>query len=275
MNKRPLPVTITGWFFLIVSLLYVISRIASGVPTADSGEFAILNWQLETLIFAPMALFSFNILRGRNWARLGLCVALGLDLLRNVLLDWSDSWHSLHLDVLGDLLAFAALYGPGSRTFFSRHAKAPPLMHQSGTAICYVVTVIFLTATIALPSAYARLDGPEDYKYILVACVPLLTYGIGNAFGLVLNPRHDVGWMLIIAAVLNFGFGLSIYLRQAGSFEAALRGNVPVLTMNPWIAVIVATLVGMAGVVLVRQSAAEPSSGAPTSEGQTAGEDVH
>lgn len=260
MDRRPISVTIAGWFFLFVSAVYVIPRVASGIPTSfeETGEFVKFNWQLETLIFALLGVFSFHTLRGKNWARLGLCVVFALDLLRNVILDWSGSWHSLHLDILGDLLAVAALYGPGCKSFFSEQDKATPLTYQLGSAICYIVTVVFLMTTIALPSAYTRLEGPESYKYLLFACVPLLTYGIGNAFGLVLNPRRDVGWMLAIAAILDVGFGASLYLRQAGSFEAALRGDVPYLTMNPWIALIVATLVGMAGVVLIRQSSAKP-----------------
>ena len=261
MGKRPLSVTIAGWFFLIVSPLYVVSRIASGVPTSDPGGFARVNWQLEIVTFALLGFFAYNILRGKNWARLGLCVVLALDLLGSVILDWSSSWHSLHLDVLGDLLAIAALYGPGCQFFFFGHAKTTPLGYQLGTAICYVVTTIFLTTTIALPAVYARLDGPEDYRLMLFSAVPFITLGLGRLFGVILNPRRDIGWMLAIAAILSVGFQISNILRQAGSFEAAFRGDVPYLNMNPWMMVIVATLVGMAGWVLIRQSSAEPVSG--------------
>lgn len=248
---------------LFVSPLYVVSRIASGVPASDAGEFANLNWQLETLNFALLGFFAFNILRGRNWSRLGLCVVLSIDILRSAILEWSSSWHSLHLDILAVLLAVAALHGPGCRSFFSGNGKITPLTYQLGTVICYVVTTIFLTSTIALPSAYARLGGPDGYKYFLFACVPLISFGVGRLFRVVLDPRRDVGWMLVTAAVLSFGFGLSIYLRQAESLEAALRGVVPDGTINLWVMLVVAAIVGSVGVVLILQSSAHSTTGPP------------
>ena len=117
MRERPLSITIAGWFILTTSILSIIKGIVSGVPStaATPGDFTKANWSLELLIVGLLATFSVFILQGKTWARTGIVIALALDLLRTIFLDWSDSGFFLPVDIFVDLIVLIVLYQPRSR----------------------------------------------------------------------------------------------------------------------------------------------------------------
>lgn len=256
MRKRPLPITIVGWLLLAISSLALLQRIVAGMPNSAGGDgdrFA-LNWTLETLVFVLLAAFSTSVLKGRVWARSGLMITLAADLVRTLTLEGFESPYVLPVELVLDLIIAAVLYQPRSHDFFHGEGEVPPLTHQMGTALCYGVMTLFLVSTISLPAGFALLSFPTGYKYLLFSMVPVIAYGIGNALGVVVNPKRDIGTMLLIAAPLSFIFCVSLYFRRAGGIDVALRNGDSEPNVNLWVSSVVTTGTVALGLYLIRRS---------------------
>jgi hypothetical protein len=126
MNKRPISITLIGWFFIALGSLVILANVAELVRiqgTEDRGEIDAhemhdLVWVLGTQLWAIMA--GVFLLRGANWAR-WLTVAW---LAFHVFLGAHHDFHSTA--VHGALLAVGVylLFRAPANEFF-RGAKQP------------------------------------------------------------------------------------------------------------------------------------------------------
>lgn len=222
IRERPLSITMVGWLGLFlggVSLLQNLSSVlfpSSGAPRSAPD----VNWCVEVLILCLLAFACLFLLKGMAWARIGMAVVLASEFLRLVLLDWSSHWHKIPLDTFTIVLALVAIYLPRNWMFFNTKGPASPLTYQVGTVLCYGVITVLLTPLISVPGGITLMEPPASYRLLLAFCILVITYGVGNAFKLVLNPRRDVGGMIIIASALSLLFNVSINVRRAGYWTA-------------------------------------------------------
>lgn len=266
IRKRPLSITILCWTLITASVLGLLSKFATGSATSTNSDVSSLSWTLGTLFLVVLPVLSVLILRGNSWARLGLVVLLGIELMRGAVFSWSDSWRTLPIELLVDLLFVGILYQPRGRDFFNGDGELPPILHQIGTVVCYIVTTLALAMLITLPATLELLSGPGDYKYLLAAGIALGAYGIGNMLGVVLNPKRDVGGMLIVAAGLSLLACTFQSLRVAESIEAELRENSADTGGNLWVSGLVTIIVVTLGVILIRQAQHATNQGARPGE---------
>jgi len=255
IRERPLSISMVGWLGLILGVVSLLQNFSSALfPSGGTPRSApYLNWCIEVLILGLLVFVCVFLLKGKSWARIGMIVVLVSELLRLVLLDWSSHWHSFPLDTFTFLIALVAIYLPNNWTFFNTKGATSPLTYQVGTVLCYGVITVLLTPLISVPGGIALMEAPASYRLLLAFCFLVVTYGVGNALGLVLNPRRDVGGMLVIASALSLLFNIGINVRRAG-YWAAWGGDSSESSIDLRIAC-ATTAIGIAlGITLIRTS---------------------
>ena len=255
IRNRPLSLSMVGWLGLFFGVVGLLNNVLSALfPSGGAPRNAPdVNWCIEVLILCLLVFACLSLLKGNAWAPIGMVVVTVSELLRIVLLDWSNHWHSFPLDTFTFVLALVTIYLPRNRAFFNTNGPTSPLTYQVGTVLCYAVITVLLTPLISVPGGMALMEPPASYRLLLAFCVLVITYGVGNAFGLVLNPRRDVGGMIIIASALSLLFNIGINVRRAG-YWAAWGGGSTESSIDLRIAC-ATTAMGIAlGITLIRTS---------------------
>lgn len=254
MRVRPLSITVVGWCWLIVSIMNLASALLpDSSPSAN--KLDLIHWAVQPIgifIFGLSALCSFLVLRGKNWARIGLTIGMVSDAAKIGLLHgWSGEYSFIHMNVFVASLSIWVLFGRSGRLFFDAVGPVPPLGHQGGTVLCYFLITAFLMVAAAMPA----LDDPRSmYWLIICGFLAAATYGMGRAFGWAIEPQCSMGWILGLAGVLQLQFILGGFIKNAGGIEAALRFDHADPKVNLWVSCVVTAIFLALGVTLIRRS---------------------
>ena len=267
MRERPLSITIIGWINIVmfpVAIGMMVWSHFAPVDTASEPAYGLPQEALDgfsLLVTTLTLLCAVMLLRGESWARTGYLVGRVADLTTQFVFDPFVSLGVASVIFLGALVEATFLYLPRANAFFRSRDEVPPLTYQAGTAICYCMTVFFLVMAIFM-GGMSQVVGSISFVMGSLLLLPaVLVFGIGNAMGLVLNPKRDAGAVLVASAGCSVLMALLFTaMIRSESWAGTAGENAPAL-VNPWIMSILALLAAALGAGLIRDAGRD--SGAP------------